>query len=243
MRRLLLLVPLLALAVSRTADARADDWPQWLGPQRDGVWRETGILDKFPKAGRRRAGACRSAAATPARPWPTASVYVTDRVLAAGAKNPDNPFKTSNRRRQGAHLCCLNESDGKVLWKQIVPLHLPNLLSGRPADHADRRRRQGLHPGGHGRSVLLDAANGKVALVEELRQGQGLQGAGADVGLRRPPAARRRQADLPGRRQGQRRRRLRQGHRQGKVAGAVDGDGTDRLLSADDLTRSAATGS
>src|SRR5262245_40108893 len=25
----------------------ADDWPQWRGPNRDGVWRETGIIDKF----------------------------------------------------------------------------------------------------------------------------------------------------------------------------------------------------
>ena len=31
--------------------ARADDWPQWLGPQRDGVWRETGLVDSFPKEG------------------------------------------------------------------------------------------------------------------------------------------------------------------------------------------------
>src|SRR5436190_3502536 len=31
--------------------ARADDWPQWLGPQRDGVWRETGILNNFPAKG------------------------------------------------------------------------------------------------------------------------------------------------------------------------------------------------
>ena len=30
---------------------RADDWPQWLGPQRDSVWRETGILDQFPAQG------------------------------------------------------------------------------------------------------------------------------------------------------------------------------------------------
>jgi outer membrane protein assembly factor BamB len=27
---------------------RADDWPQWRGPNRDGVWNETGLLDKFP---------------------------------------------------------------------------------------------------------------------------------------------------------------------------------------------------
>src|SRR5215208_2408559 len=31
----------------------ADDWPQWLGPQRDGVWREQGILSEFPKDGPR----------------------------------------------------------------------------------------------------------------------------------------------------------------------------------------------
>lgn len=29
----------------------AADWPQWLGPNRDGIWNETGILDKLPKDG------------------------------------------------------------------------------------------------------------------------------------------------------------------------------------------------
>ena len=29
----------------------ADDWPQWLGPQRDGVWRETGIVERLPAGG------------------------------------------------------------------------------------------------------------------------------------------------------------------------------------------------
>src|SRR5260221_1051329 len=33
--------------------AKGDDWPQWLGPKRDGVWRETGIVDKFPACGPR----------------------------------------------------------------------------------------------------------------------------------------------------------------------------------------------
>src|SRR5258707_1918154 len=27
--------------------SRADDWPQWMGPQRDGVWREKGVAEKF----------------------------------------------------------------------------------------------------------------------------------------------------------------------------------------------------
>ena len=41
----------LCLALSSTMPGpllHADDWPQHMGPQRDDVWRETGILDRFP---------------------------------------------------------------------------------------------------------------------------------------------------------------------------------------------------
>jgi len=31
--------------------ARAADWPQWRGPNRDNVWNETGILRTFPNKG------------------------------------------------------------------------------------------------------------------------------------------------------------------------------------------------
>ncbi len=31
----------------------ADDWPQWLGPRRDGVWRESGSGERFPDGGPR----------------------------------------------------------------------------------------------------------------------------------------------------------------------------------------------
>src|SRR4051812_13599295 len=41
----------LALLVSTAALSRADDWPQWMGPKRDNVWREDGLLDKFPQGG------------------------------------------------------------------------------------------------------------------------------------------------------------------------------------------------
>ena len=30
---------------------KADDWPGWLGAKRDGVWREKGIVKKFPENG------------------------------------------------------------------------------------------------------------------------------------------------------------------------------------------------
>ncbi|QDS97123.1 outer membrane biogenesis protein BamB [Adhaeretor mobilis] len=45
-RKLSALILLLSFLVVSTADA--EDWPQWGGPQRDIVWRETGIVEKLP---------------------------------------------------------------------------------------------------------------------------------------------------------------------------------------------------
>ena len=48
------LLSLLMLIVANTvAPVRGDNWPQWMGPKRDNVWRENGLLDKFPEAGPR----------------------------------------------------------------------------------------------------------------------------------------------------------------------------------------------
>jgi len=47
MRFLPTTVVLLAL-LTPLAICHADDWPQWRGPTRDGVWREEGLLSSFP---------------------------------------------------------------------------------------------------------------------------------------------------------------------------------------------------
>ena len=36
------------LLVAAGTSVCADDWPQWRGPNRDGVWRETGVVDRLP---------------------------------------------------------------------------------------------------------------------------------------------------------------------------------------------------
>src|SRR5262249_56257824 len=41
----------LLLALVLAPAAAADDWPQWMGPNRDAVWAETGILDRLPPEG------------------------------------------------------------------------------------------------------------------------------------------------------------------------------------------------
>ena len=42
-------VGILSLAI--VGSVRADDWPQWMGPQRDGHWNESGIIERIPEQG------------------------------------------------------------------------------------------------------------------------------------------------------------------------------------------------
>jgi hypothetical protein len=76
--------------------ARADDWPQWLGPQRDGVWRETGLLAKFPKGGPKVLWRLPIGGGYAGPAVAGGKVYITDRVLAPGQKDPRNPFLQTN---------------------------------------------------------------------------------------------------------------------------------------------------
>ena len=42
---------LLVVLVVNVVSVRASDWPQFRGPDRDGVWKETGIMQSFPAGG------------------------------------------------------------------------------------------------------------------------------------------------------------------------------------------------
>ena len=93
---------------------RADDWPQWLGPQRDSVWRETGIVEQFPAGGpvvKWRvpiAGGYAGPAVADGR------VYVTD-YATRGDRTPD---PNSRSKLQGQErVWCFSAADGRVLWK------------------------------------------------------------------------------------------------------------------------------
>lgn len=112
--RLVILVGL-ALGIVSSAPVCADDWPQWMGPGRDGFWRETGLIEKFPEGGPKilwRAplhGGYAGPAVVAGR------VFINDFVCkeAPGTNNPGTRDKLSGTER----LLCLDARTGEELWK------------------------------------------------------------------------------------------------------------------------------
>lgn len=97
----LLHATLLMSVLTGVSGLRAEDWPQWRGPNRDGVWRETGIVKKFPSD---RLPARWSVPVGPGYSGPTVAegrVYVTDRVAEP---------------TQQERVHCFDEQTGKTLW-------------------------------------------------------------------------------------------------------------------------------
>jgi outer membrane protein assembly factor BamB len=187
MRRLLLAFAVLCLAVTTAA---ADDWPQWLGPKRDGVWREKGILDKFPKDGpkvrwRAEVGAGYSGPAVVG-----GRVFVTSFIPNADARRPSNPFDDKTPVAGKERVLCLGTADGKPLWKHEYPCeyHVSYASGPRATPLVDGDRVYTL--GTMGNLLCLDVKKGDVIWSKDLRaeyKGSGKAAGGAWWGFAASP--------------------------------------------------------
>ena len=121
----------LALALAFALTLCADDWPQWLGPKRDGVWREEGIVATFPKEGPKKIWSTPIGAGYSGPAVAGGKVYVMDRVLDAGEKTPDMPF-AKPRLKGIERVLCLDEKSGKELWKHQYPSEYAISYAGGP---------------------------------------------------------------------------------------------------------------
>lgn len=82
------------------SSSSSDDWPQWRGPHRDGMSRSTGLLDEWPEAG-------------PPLLWKVSGMgNGWSSVAVTGGK-----IYTLGKRRGTVELICLDEKDGRELWK------------------------------------------------------------------------------------------------------------------------------
>jgi outer membrane protein assembly factor BamB len=166
---------LLGLAASLAvlaATARGDDWPQWLGPERDGVWRETGVIDKFPAAGPKVRWRVPIGPGYGGPAVAHGRVYVMDRMLAKGASNPKNLMKTGNIPGT-ERILCLNASDGSIIWKHEYdcPYTISYPTGPRTTPTVQSNRVYTL--GAQGNLLCLDADTGKPEWSHDLKKEYG----------------------------------------------------------------------
>jgi outer membrane protein assembly factor BamB len=79
----------------------AEDWPQWGGPQRDIVWRETGVVEKLPEGELSRVWSAPIGAGYAGPAVADGRVFVTDRLAEENLER----------------VLCFDAADGKPLWK------------------------------------------------------------------------------------------------------------------------------
>jgi hypothetical protein len=106
MKQKIILAILFALALAPLATGRAGgepDWPQWRGPERTSLSKETGLMKSWPATG-------------PTVAWTISNLgpgygsvaIKDDRIYIQGVKSNESV------------LFCLNRADGKVVWTQVL---------------------------------------------------------------------------------------------------------------------------
>jgi len=137
---------------------QADDWPQWRGPERDGVWRETGIVDRIPANGLNVRWRARVGNGYSGPVVARGRVYVSDHFYATEVER----------------VLCFDEATGKPLWVHSYPCPYGDMEYGNgpraaPTVHDGRVYVFGTK----GHLVCLDAVKGdliwKKDLVKEVK--------------------------------------------------------------------------
>src|SRR5262249_26110643 len=140
---------------------------------RDSVWRESGIIDKFPAGGppvRWRA------AIGPGYSGPIVAqgrVYLTDRQMAREASNPTDPLERG-AVRGSERVLCLNETDGQVLWH--YEYECPYTVSYPAGPRVAPLVRDGkvFTLGAEGNLFCMDAKDGKIIWSKDFKKDFGV---------------------------------------------------------------------
>jgi len=146
--------------------ACAADWPQWMGPNRDDVWAETGILEKFPAGGPKvlwrkpiHGGFAGPAVAH-------GKVYVTDYLKLSG---DEKPAPTKRNDLQGKErVLCLDAKTGSELWKHEYACRYTISYPAGPRCTPTVDHGKVFTLGAMGDLFCLDAARGSVIWSKNL---------------------------------------------------------------------------
>ena len=96
---------LLAGLVTATTALSADDWPEFRGSGRHGVWNETGIVDRLPEGGLKVVWRAPVKVGYAGPAVAGGRVFLTDFIRVAGSRGTER-------------ILCFDEKTGTLLWKQ-----------------------------------------------------------------------------------------------------------------------------
>ena len=149
----MLLVPVL-LSFLAPSVVRPDDWPEWRGPQRDGVWREEGVLEELPDALEAR--------------WRVsiAGGYASPSVAGGRVVVMDRPVELGEVER----VLAFDASDGAPLWMYEYEASYAGLSYPAGPRCAPLLRGGRVYTlGSVGHLTCLDIASGEVRWSRDLR--------------------------------------------------------------------------
>jgi outer membrane protein assembly factor BamB len=156
-RRRLMAYPLMAVCLcSLAVSLQAADWPQWRGPQRNGISAETGLLKEWPKEGPKliwKVTDVGSGYSTPA--------VIGDRIYLLGNEGLDNEF-----------VECRSAKDGGKVWSSRIgkvgnPDQQPSYPAARSTPTVDGETLYVL--GSDGDLASMASATGKPRWHKNLR--------------------------------------------------------------------------
>jgi len=145
-----------AWAGSQPVAVHGDDWPQWRGPERDGVWRETGIVEKFDSAALPHVWRAEIGGGYSGPTVADGRVYVTDRLVEP---------------KQVERVHCFDAKSGRPVWSHAYDCSYRDVsydTGPRASVTIDAGRAYSL--GSMGNLFCFDAADGKVIWSRDLNR-------------------------------------------------------------------------
>lgn len=157
----------LLMLLAAVPTAFADDWPNWMGPKKDNVWYETGIMEKFPAGGPKKLWSFPVAGGYAGPAVVNGMVYIADYVKKEGMTDEGNFQRkpTSGIER----VFCVDAKTGKQVWvyEYAVKYGISYPAGPRCTPAVDGGKVYTL--GAEGHLACLDAANGKLVWSKELK--------------------------------------------------------------------------
>jgi outer membrane protein assembly factor BamB len=143
--------------------AVAEDWPEWRGKGRIGVWNESGILDRFPEKGLTALWRTPIHAGFAGPAVAAGRVFVTDFESSAGPRGTER-------------ILCLDEKSGKILWTHAWDVNYGKVsypIGPRATPTVDGDRVYVL--GTTGMLFCLNAKTGDVVWQKDYQKDYGMQ--------------------------------------------------------------------